>query len=279
MGGFTAFKLKGLIFNFYRKGNPVMSNMNTIPVLQDSLTNYMAEISRVPLLSKDDEFKLARLFKDEGDLNAAHALICANLRFVVKIASEYTKYGVGLKDLVQEGNIGLMTALKKFDVDKGLRFITYAVHWVRHFMQEYIIKTKGLVRQNFRAMKKRLFYKGHNEDTAKANALPDVSLDAPIGNDESSSTLTRLDMLESTYIGQEEIVANSEETALVKSSVGTALAVLNDRENYIVKSRIMSEEPKSLQVIGDELGVSRERVRQIEANALKKLKGQFLLRA
>src|SRR3990172_6515071 len=119
----------------------------SLPILSDSIGIYIADINRYPLLSKDEEYRLAVLWKRHGDLDAAHNLVTANLRFVVKLALEYRNYGVGLKDLIQEGNIGLMTAVKKFDPGKGTRLITYAAWWIKSHMQEYILKAKGVVKR------------------------------------------------------------------------------------------------------------------------------------
>ncbi|MDH4227176.1 MAG: sigma-70 family RNA polymerase sigma factor [Deltaproteobacteria bacterium] len=236
-----------------------------LPVLNDSLGAYLAEINRYPLLSRDEEYGLAVRLRKHGDIDAAEKLVTANLRFVVKIALEYRDYGVNLKDLIQEGNIGLMHAVKKFDPEKGVRLISYAVWWIRSFIQEHIVKAKGLVSRATRAAKKALFYKNENSEAA----LPDVSLDAPIL---SGRTATHLDMLADTSPGQEELMAEGQLNDANTVMATKALAVLNPNERFVIEHRIMAETEKSLQEIGDSLGISRERVRQIEAAAMKKLK-------
>ena len=249
-----------------------------LPVLANSIDLYMAEVKRFPLLTRAKEHALAVRFRDNGDLDAAHHLVTSNLRFVVKIAHEYASYGVGLRDLVQEGNLGLMTAVKKFNPHKGTRLITYAVWWIRHFIQEFIMKTRGFVHRGMKALKKSLFYKGtdaSSNDTADASPPPprDLSLDVPIADPGSSGdTTTHMDMLVDASADQERLVANAQELSIVKKEVSGALAELNDRERAVVKKRIMSDSPESLQSIGDGFGVSKERVRQIEVAALKKLK-------
>lgn len=245
-----------------------------LPALNDSIGIYIADINRYPLLSRDEEHRLAVLWKRHGDLDAAHSLVTANLRFVVKIACEYRNYGLGLKDLIQEGNIGLMTAVKKFDPDKGVRLITYAAWWIKSHIQEYILKTKGLVKRGARELKKSLFYR---------NALPakgidtgaDFSLDAPI-NIEDNAGKTHLERIADTAALQEDIVETAQEETLLKKDVSLALKRLNEKEKLVIEKRILSEDPVSLREVGAELNLTRERVRQIESAALKKLKGFFL---
>jgi RNA polymerase sigma-32 factor len=253
----------------------------SLPVVADSLNTYLAEVNHYPLLSIEDEKRLTLRYYETQDLDAAQRLVTANLRFVVKIAMDYKSYGVNLRDLIQEGNIGLMTAIKKFDPSKGCRLITYASWWIKSFIQEHILKARGAVKRGARALKKRLFYKedsltSENDNTLADPALLDFSLDAAI-NEDSGGETSHLEMLTDSSASLEDQTANKEEHALVKKDIGSALALLNERERYIIETRTMSDEPKSLQGLGTEFGVSRERVRQIESSALKKLKSQLSL--
>jgi RNA polymerase sigma-32 factor len=228
-------------------------------------------------------------------------LITSNLRFVVKVAFEYKSYGVKIQDLVQEGNIGLMMAVKKFNPYKGYRFISYAIWWIRAYMQNFIIKTWSLVKIGTTQAQKKLFYKigkvrkalesdGENDkryerlardlDVAKEDIIEmeqrmssrDLSLDTPF---DEGQELTHLDLLKEESPDQEEAIGQEEEKKIREREVQNALKRLNEKEVYVIKSRIMAEEPLTLQQIGDHLKLSRERVRQIESEALKKLKKEF----
>jgi RNA polymerase sigma-32 factor len=272
-----------------------------LPVIKNSLETYLAQINRFPLLTKDEEFQLAVKYRKYDDIEAAHKLITSNLRFVVKVAFEYKAYGVKIQDLVQEGNIGLMMAVKKFNPYKGYRFISYAIWWIRAYMQNFIIKTWSLVKIGTTQAQKKIFYKigkvrkalesdGENDkryerlardlDVAKEDIIEmeqrmssrDLSLDTPF---DEGQELTHLDLLKEESPDQEEAIGQEEEKKIREREVQNALKRLNEKEVYVIKSRIMAEEPLTLQQIGDHLKLSRERVRQIESEALKKLKKEF----
>lgn len=249
-----------------------------LPVVTDSVQSYLAEVSRYPMLSAEDEFRVAERYYKTRAIEDAHTLVTSNLRYVVKIALEFRNYGCRLADLIQEGNIGLMTAVKKFNPYKGFRLITYATWWIRSFIQDYILKSRGLVRKSTKALKKKLFYKptaltdGAEAEVQlsspeDADLRNDLSLDATVGEDST----THLDLLKDEGPGPLESVARNQESALVQREVSSALALLNEKERVVVEKRLMADEPESLQVIGDSLGITRERVRQIESQALKKL--------
>jgi RNA polymerase sigma-32 factor len=275
--------------------------MSTLPSVKNSLDSYLVQIHQFPLLTPEEEFDLARRYRDHNDISAAHKLITSNLRFVVKVALEYKSYGVKLLDLIQEGNIGLMMAVKKFDPDKGNRFISYAIWWIRAFIQNFIIKTWSLVKIGTTQAQKKLFYKigkvrktlesdpeneakyellakdldVHKEDIVEMEqrmASRDLSLDTPF---DEARELTHLDLLQEESLNQEEMLAQEQEKKAREKEVYKALKRLNDKEVFIIKNRIMSDDPLTLQEIGDQLKLSRERVRQIESEALKKLKREI----
>ncbi|HYA93678.1 MAG TPA: RNA polymerase sigma factor RpoH [Thermodesulfobacteriota bacterium] len=272
-----------------------------LPVIKNSLETYLAQINQFPLLTQEEEFKLAVKYRKYEDIEAAQKLITSNLRFVVKIAFEYKSYGVKIQDLIQEGNIGLMMAVKKFNPYKGYRFISYAIWWIRAYMQNFIIKTWSLVKIGTTQAQKKLFYKigkvrkaleadGGNEkryerlardlDVAKEDIIEmeqrmssrDLSLDTPF---DEGQELTHLELLKEESPNQEEAIAQEEEKKIREREVQNAMKRLNEKEVYVIKSRIMAEEPLTLQQIGDHLKLSRERVRQIESEALRKLKREF----
>ena len=275
--------------------------MLNLPVVKNSLESYLVQINQFPLLTHDEERDLALKYRKNNDIEAAHKLITSNLRFVVKVAFEYKSYGIKLLDLIQEGNIGLMMAVKKFDPDKGYRFISYAIWWIRAYIQNFIIKTWSLVKIGTTQAQKKLFYKigkvrkalesdPENEkryerlaqdlDVAKEDIMEmeqrmssrDLSLDAPFDEDRE---LTHMDLLQEGTPNQEEAIAEEEMKKIREREVLNALKRLSEKEVYIIKNRIMSDEPLTLQEIGDHLKLSRERVRQIESEALRKLKREI----
>jgi len=279
--------------------------MPHLPVVKNSLETYLVQINQFPLLSQEEEFKLAVKYRKYEDIEAAHKLITSNLRFVVKVAFEYKSYGVKLLDLIQEGNIGLMMAVKKFNPYKGYRFISYAIWWIRAYIQNFIIKTWSLVKIGTTQAQKKLFYKigkvrkalesdGENEkkyellahdlDVTKEDIVEmeqrmssrDLSLDAPF---DESQELTHLELLKEESPNQEESIALEEEKKIREHEVQNAMKRLNEKEVYVLQNRIMAEDPLTLQQIGDHLKLSRERVRQIESEALKKLKREFSSRS
>lgn len=268
-----------------------------LPQVTGTLDLYITEINRFPLLTPEEEFKLAVRLKKHNDMAAAEALIISNLRFVVKIAHEYRNYGFKLADLIQEGNIGLIHAVKKFDPYKGYRLISYAVWWIRAYIQNYLIKSWSIVKIGTTQAQRKLFFKlsqakkqletlsQKNPEFAEiAESLGvkgsevaemdlrmgsrDVSLHEFVGDEGDSSYLDFL-----AYEGDDQEVAliKNEERSLVKRDIAGALSNLNERESYIIKNRVMADNPETLQEIGDRYNITRERARQIEKQALKKV--------
>jgi RNA polymerase sigma-32 factor len=269
-----------------------------LPVVTDTLELYMAQINRFTLLSREEEVELALRYRRQGDLEAAHRLICANLRFVVKIAHEYRSYGMKVLDLIQEGNIGLMMAVKKFDPERGIRLISYAVWWIRAYINNFIVKSWSLVKIGTTQAQKKLFFKLNQtrnairrltggedtgeiarelevrddevEEMARRMAARDSSLDLELNEGEN---YTLLDSLADDRENQEDQLLLKEEDRILTGKVAAALQKLNDRERRIVHDRILQDHPRTLQELADDYGISRERVRQLEKNALAKLKG------
>jgi RNA polymerase sigma-32 factor len=261
--------------------------------------HYLTQISHFDLLSREEEHELAVRYRRRGDLKAAHRLICANLRFVVKIANEYRAYGMKALDLVQEGNIGLMMAVKKFDPERGIRLITYAVWWIRAYIQSYIIRSWSLVKIGTTQAQKRLFFKLNQareairrltggeddleevarqlhvrnkevEEMTQRMGARDTSLDLELSE---GGDFTLLDTLADDRDNQEDLLLQREEQSHLASRMQQALGRLNERERRIIHERILSDQPRTLQELAEEYGISRERIRQVEKNALEKLKG------
>ena len=279
-------------------------NYNTnLPATTNSLERYLAEISNTPLLSREEEYELAMKYKNEGDLEAARKLVSSNLKFVVRIANEYKNYNINMMDIIQEGNIGLMQAVKGFDPTKGYRLISYAVWWIRAYIQNYLIKSWSLVKVGTSQAQRKLFYKLRSsknalekdsdeitsEDYSKiAKELgvrdkdviemdqrmsrKDLSLDTKLTDD---SETAYINFLEDQRTNQEELVAKNQIETNIKANIAPILDTLKDREKYIIENRILTDTPKTLEEIGNKYKISRERVRQIETAALKKIKKAF----
>jgi RNA polymerase sigma-32 factor len=267
-----------------------------------SLSLYLSEINRYSLLKVEEEQSLARRFA-KGEFQAGHRLVTANLRFVVKVAYEYRSYGIRMSDLIQEGNIGLMKAVQKFDADKGIRLISYAVWWIRAYIQNYILKSWSLVKLGTTQAQRKLFFslartrRELEKYNATDSAIPveeiarrlrvkptevremeqrmggrDLSLDAPMGEDGSS---THVDFVASSAAGQDEEVADKQEAGMINARVRVALTRLDPRERFIIEQRVMNERPMTLKELGEHFGFSRERARQLEIRAKDKLKGEL----
>ena len=274
-----------------------------LPVLRSSFDLYLEEINRFPLLSREDEQKYARRYVEKADLRAAQKLVTANLRFVVKIAYEYRHYDIKLADLVQEGNIGLMKAVSKFNPDRGYRLISYAVWWIKAYMQNYIIKNWSVVKLRSGGRSRSLFFRGALPPAGDAGApdgpdLPDVpirdedrllpeasektreeralnretrlamrdfSLDAMMDEEGKRSWL---DMLPSEEEAVDDALVRQQEQQAVSEALEAVEQRLNPKERYILEHRVLADEPETLQQIGERFQISRERVRQIET-ALK----------
>jgi RNA polymerase sigma-32 factor len=275
----------------------------TMPVVADSLTLYLSEIRRVPRLSPEEEHELALRVHDQEDLEAAHRLITANLRFVVKIAYEYRAYNLKMLDLIQEGNIGLMMAVRKFNPHKGFRLISYAVWWIRAYIQNHILKSWSLVKIGTTQAQRKLFFSlartrheierlspgaGLDQEGIDVNLVAkklrvrpsdvvemqqrmegrDLSLDAPVAD----GTSTHLEFTPGEGEPQDEELARVEEESLVHDRVSEAMNRLDPRERHIVAARIMGDGKETLRDLGQHFGFSRERARQLEIRALEKLR-------
>jgi RNA polymerase sigma-32 factor len=280
----------------------LIANNLPIPSALGSLDAYIAAVNRVPVLTVEDEQALARRYRDEEDLDAAKALVMSHLRFVVHVARGYQGYGLGMGDLIQEGNIGLMKAVKRFDPDQGVRLVSFAVHWVRAEMHEFILRNWRIVKVattkaqrklffNLRKNKKRLGWMTAAERSSVAKDLNvserevlemesrlsgrDIGFDAPSDQDDDhappSPAAYLVDHNDDPALTYER--DNHEEGQLELLREG--LSDLDPRSRDILKRRFLGEPKATLQELADEYGVSAERVRQIEANALKKMRALF----
>ncbi len=278
-----------------------MSN-NTLPSIssQGSLEKYLREIKKFPILKLEEEFTLAKSWKDKKDLNAAHKLVTSHLRLVAKIAMGFRGYGLPVADLISEGNIGLMQAVKRFDPDKGFRLATYAIWWIRASIQEYILHTWSLVKIGTTAAQKKLFFnlrkiknelKLINEGDLRPEAAKiiserlsveekevynmnsrlaghDHSLNAPL---KQNSQVEWQDWIVDKNITQEEKLEENQEYKYRKTILVNALGTLNDRERFIFEARRTTEEQLTLEDLSKKYNISRERVRQIEVRAFEKV--------
>lgn len=279
-----------------------MSERNTLPVFgaQDGLVRYLEEIRQYPMLSADEEYMLAKRWHEHGDRDAAHKLVTSHLRLVAKLAMGYRGYGLPLADMISEGQIGLMQAVRKFDPERGFRLATYAMWWIRASIQEYILHSWSLVKIGTTAAQKKLFFnlrrlKNRLEqlddnalppDQVKAIATelqvteqevmemngrlmgPDHSLNAPLRVEGEGEWQ---DFLQDETANQEIKLIESDEHKKRVLLLTHAVSQLNPREKRIFEARQLSEEPATLEELSHEFGVSRERVRQIEARALEKV--------
>lgn len=263
----------------------------------DPLQRYLAEIRRFALLSREEEHKLAVQYKEYGDLDAAYKLVTANLRLVVMIAREYQKAFKTLLDLIQEGNMGLMEAVKNFDPYRGVRFPSYAVWWIRAYMIRYIMNDWRMVKIGTTQAQRKLFFnlQKEKEKIEAEGLLPgprllaqrlnvkedevvemeqrlasrDLSVDVPIGDDEEA---TMLNFLKDAKQTPEEEIAETEYRDLLREKMDEFAKGLKDKELVIYRERLLNEDPLTLREIGEKYGISRERVRQIEERVKKKLK-------
>ena len=264
------------------------------------LTRYLEEIRQFPMLEPQEEYMLAKSWREHGDRDAAHRLVTSHLRLVARIAMGYRGYGLPIGEVVSEGNVGLMQAVKRFDPDKGFRLATYAMWWIRAAIQEYILRSWSLVKMGTTAAQKKLFFnlrkiKGQlkaldegdlrpdqvkriatqlgvtEEDVVSMNRrlAGDSSLNAPVRNDSESGEWQ--DWLVDETMDQETALADSEEAERRRGMINIALQNLNERERRVFEARRLAEDPLTLEELSAEFGVSRERIRQIEVRAFEKV--------
>ncbi len=276
-----------------------------LPVLssEGNLSIYLQEIKKFPILTADEEYMLAKRYKEYGDTEAAHKLVTSHLRLVAKIAMGYRGYGLPVTDLISEGNVGIMQAVKKFDPERGFRLATYAMWWIRAQIQEYVLHSWSLVKIGTTAAQKKLFFnlkKLKNQlssidsgDLSPENAREiatrlnvkeaevldmnnrlfsgDQSLNIQVGNE---GDVEWQDMLVDSHDTQDNIIANADEHSYRKKIFEKAIEILNHREKEIIKLRKLRDKPVKLEELSKKFNISRERVRQIEEKALEKLKKQ-----
>jgi len=279
-----------------------MARAAALPILkaESGLTRYLEEIRRFPMLEPQDEFMLAKRWREHGDRDAAHKLVTSHLRLVAKIAMGYRGYGLPISEVISEGNVGLMQAVKRFEPEKGFRLATYAMWWIKAAIQEYILRSWSLVKMGTTANQKKLFF-NLRKAKSKISALEegdlrpdqvkliakrlgvteqdvvdmnrrlggDVSLNAPIRDDGDSGEWQ--DWLVDEVSDQETRLVEDEESDNRRKALGEALSALNERERRIFETRRLADDTITLEDLAAEFGVSRERVRQIEVRALEKV--------
>ena len=276
----------------------------TLPILsgESGLSRYLNEIKRFPILSADEELLLAKNYLEKGESEAAHKLVTSHLRLVAKIAMQYRGYGLPVADLISEGNLGLMKAVKKFDPQRGCRLSTYAMWWIKASVTEYILRSWSLVKMGTMSAQKKLFFSLRKakrklniidaqtidpEKTAKLAeqfsiseadithldrriTARDLSLNAPVSNSEEDS-MEFIDFLEDDTPSPEVLVARTQETEFRQKYLKDAMFQLSERERHIFTERRLKEDPITLEKLGEHYGISRERVRQLENRAYTKV--------
>ncbi len=277
---------------------------------EQGLNRYLSEVRKFPMLEKDEEFMLAKRWREDGDTGAAEKMVTSHLRLVAKIAMGYRGYGLPIGEVISEGNVGLMQAVKKFDPDKGFRLSTYAMWWIRAAIQEYVLRSWSLVKMGTTAAQKKLFFnlrrlKGEMKAIDDGDLTPDqvkkiatklnvkedevtsmnrrmlsggdASLNVTIGGEDGGSEWQ--DWLKDDTESQEEVLGDSQEYDARMELLQDAMAELNDRERHIIAERRLSDSPKTLEELAQVYEVSRERIRQIEARAFEKLQEAMLAAA
>lgn len=280
-------------------------NLVAAPALtpEGSLSRYLAEIRKFPMLGKDEEYMLAKRFSEHADPDAAQKLVTSHLRLVAKIAMGYRGYGLPIGEVISEGNVGLMQAVKRFDPEKGFRLATYAMWWIKASIQEYILRSWSLVKIGTTAAQKKLFFnlrkiKGKidaiedgdlnadqvkliadklgvtHDDVVQMNRRMsggEASLNAPLGKSEEGGGEWQDWLVDENAVNAEQKLATEDEYDMRMSLLQRAMATLNEREQHIITERRLKDNPATLEELSQEYGVSRERVRQIEVRAFEKL--------
>src|SRR6186713_2857214 len=286
-----------------------MARTATLPILngESGLSRYLAEIRQFPMLEPQQEYMLAKSWREHDDRDAAHRLVTSHLRLVAKIAMGYRGYGLPISEVVSEGNVGLMQAVKRFDPDKGFRLATYAMWWIRAAIQEYILRSWSLVKMGTTAAQKKLFFNlrrmknqidAFEEGDLKPADVQKIAKDLGVTEDEVISMNRRMGMGGDTSLNaplrdtdgegqwqdflvdngplQDEIIADDEERRVRHDLLLEAMDSLNDREKHILTERRLIDEPKTLEDLSQVYGVSRERIRQIEVRAFEKLQAALI---
>ncbi|WP_439574419.1 RNA polymerase sigma factor RpoH [Phreatobacter sp.] len=278
-----------------------MAHVASLPILasDSGLARYLDEIRKFPMLQPQEEYMLAKSWREHGDTKAAHRLVTSHLRLVAKIAMGYRGYGLPIGEVVSEGNVGLMQAVKRFEPDKGFRLATYAMWWIKASIQEYILRSWSLVKMGTTANQKKLFFnlrkaKSSISALEEGDLRPDqvkviatklgveeqdvIDMNRRLGGDASLNAPLRedgdgewQDWLADDSDSQEQILAREEETDNRRKALGRALGVLNERERIIFEERRLKDDPITLEELAERFGVSRERVRQIEVRAFEKV--------
>lgn len=287
---------------------PASASSRSVPITGRPGSNYLGDIRRFALLERDQEYALAKRWREHGDRDAAHQLVTSHLRLAAKIAMNYRGYGLPLSEIISEGNVGLMQALNRFEPDKGFRFSTYAIWWIRAAIQSYILRSKSLVKMGTTANQKKLFFKLRSAKS-RISALDDgdmrpdqvahiatelgvaeqeviemnrrlngdVSLNAPILRDGDPGTWQ--DQLAEEAPSQERTLLETEEATTRRKALAQALTQLNPRERRILEARRLADRPRKLEELASEFGLSTERVRQLEVRAFEKVRNAVTRRA
>lgn len=272
----------------------------TLPSIDNGLAHYLAEIRKFPILTQEEETRFARRWREQGEREAAYRLVTSHLRLVAKIAMRYRGYGLPISDLVSEGNVGLMQAVRRFDPERGIRLSTYAMWWIKATIHEYVLRSWSLVKISANSVQKKLFFKlkrfksaisaledgDLRPDQVKAIAarleVPerevvdmdrrlrgDLSLNAPINDDGGSESA--LERLVDPSPAQDVELANEQELTQRRETLEAAIAKLSPREKHIFTARYLMEDPPKLETLAAQYGISRERVRQIEVRSFQKV--------
>jgi RNA polymerase sigma-32 factor len=278
-----------------------MAKMNTLPSVssEGGLQRYLQEIRQFPMLQPEEEFMLAKRWREHGDRQAAHKLVTSHLRLVAKIAMGYRGYGLPIGEVISEGNVGLMQAVKRFEPDKGFRLATYAMWWIKASIQEFILRSWSLVKMGTTASQKKLFFnlrkvKGQIQALEEGDLRPDqvteiarrlgvpqedvISMNRRLSGDASLNAPVRFDTegewqdwLVDESEDQEQTLARGEESAMRHEMLSEAMQKLTDRERRVFEARRLRDDPVTLEDLSQEFGVSRERIRQIEVRAFEKV--------